>query len=69
MNHKDLNETFITISNWLKPFVLHDLFKINSALGGLSEHLIQDMLQNLKCIYAVPTAQVLGLITLLLLGL
>ena len=32
MNQKELTETFMMISNWLKPFDLHDLYKITSVL-------------------------------------
>ena len=32
MKHKELTETFMMISNWNKPFGIHDLYKITSAL-------------------------------------
>ena len=35
MNQKELTKTFMMISNGLKPFGLHDFYKINSALCGL----------------------------------
>ena len=35
MNQKDLTETFMMISNWNKPFGLHDFTQIISALQGL----------------------------------
>ena len=35
MNQKELTKTFVMISNWNKPFGLHDLNKIYSALQGL----------------------------------
>ena len=35
MNQKELTKTFIMILNRLKPFGLHDLYIINSALWRL----------------------------------
>ena len=32
MNQKELTKVIMMISNWLEPFGLHDLWKINSAL-------------------------------------
>ena len=32
MNQKELTKTFMIISNWIKPFGRHDLFKKKSAL-------------------------------------
>ena len=36
MNQKELNKTFMMISNFKKPFDFHDSYKINSALQGLT---------------------------------
>ena len=35
MNQKELSETFMLISNWIKPSGLHGLYTKYSALWGL----------------------------------
>ena len=39
MNQKELTETFMMISNWIKPFNLHGLYKIYERLKGYYLHM------------------------------
>ena len=47
MNHKELTKTFMIISNWNKPFGLHELYKINSAFEGLKAYITVPAAQGL----------------------
>ena len=41
MNQKELTKTFMMISNWIKPFGLHGLYKNISALKGLINNMYE----------------------------